>query len=418
VVGLIAETFEHRLTDFPLEGKHRSVPCRSCHAPGKAHREAAGDCGTCHRDDDPHGDSLSDACADCHDATSWRRASFDHDRTDFPLRGAHRKVACALCHPDGGKSPAASGACGDCHRLDDAHRGRLGPDCGTCHGVERWQDARFDHARETGFALDGKHADVACTSCHVEPPKSAPLSKDCVSCHRSQDVHAGRNGTDCASCHGTLDWGRVQFDHARDAGFELVGAHASLRCTQCHGSSLQGMAHAPACVDCHRQDDVHAGSLEQRCDLCHGSGSWTGGIAFDHDLVRFPLLGLHATAPCEQCHESRRFEQADPSCRACHAAEDVHRGALGADCQRCHGPNGWAVWEFDHDVETSFALHGAHEDLACSNCHQGGGSSIAMGRSGRCATCHLDDDAHFGAFGQACEACHVDDDWKLILPAR
>jgi hypothetical protein len=29
------------------------------------------------------------------------------------------------------------------------------------------------------------------------------------------------------------------------------------------------------------------------------------------------------------------------SCYACHAKDDVHRGAFGIDCERCHGTANW-----------------------------------------------------------------------------
>jgi len=416
VTGLFAETFEHRFTDYPLDGAHATVPCGSCHPAAKAHRDAPHDCVACHRDDDPHGDSMSDDCADCHRTSGWREARFDHDRTRFPLRGAHRETACALCHP--GPDPKdAPEDCVGCHRLDDAHRGRLGADCAACHGVVRWAKASFDHGRDTSFPLEGAHAGAECVACHAQPPKEAKTPTACVSCHRSQDVHAGRNGEKCESCHVASDWARVAFDHDRDTHFALVGAHRELRCAQCHGTQLEGLNESPTCVDCHRADDVHAGSLESRCDLCHTSESWGRGIVFEHDVVRFPLLGMHATASCEQCHPSRRFDRIDTACRSCHAREDAHGGALGEDCGLCHGPNGWDFWEFDHDTQTGFALHGAHEDLACSSCHRADAPRLGDG-AGRCILCHADQDVHFGAFGESCEACHVDTDWRVIRSVR
>ena len=414
VVGLLPEIFDHHETDYPLTGAHASAPCAACHPAGRSHRDAPHDCAACHREDDVHHGSLGSDCADCHTPSRWPDASFDHDGTKFPLRGAHGSVRCALCHPGPEAVPTD---CVGCHRLDDVHRRTLGTDCGSCHGVDRWSSPSFDHGRDTRFPLDGRHARVACVACHSGPPNANETVRSCASCHGSQDVHAGRNGSECGTCHGADSWQNVLFDHDRDTRFALAGAHATLRCAQCHGTRLDGLPRDPACVDCHRGDDVHGGSLSTRCDSCHQTSAWSRPIVFEHDVTRFPLLGLHATVSCEQCHVSRSFDRVEPSCKSCHAGEDAHEGGLGDDCGRCHGPNGWALWDFDHGKETSFELHGAHEDLACSACHPGNGSRSTTS-VGRCVFCHADDDAHFGAFGQSCEQCHSDESWNLVRPRR
>lgn len=416
VVGLLPELFDHGDTDYAIEGKHASVACRSCHPAEEKHREAPHGCVDCHRADDPHGDALGDDCAECHSPSGWKEGKFDHDQTRFPLRGAHQDVACLACHP-APDAPAAPTECVGCHRLDDVHRGTLGPDCASCHRVDRWASPSFDHARETGFALRGGHGGIPCAACHEKPPERGGTPNECVSCHLSQDVHAGRNGTQCGTCHDVETWSRPIFDHARDAGFALEGAHAETRCTQCHGTRLDGLHESTDCIDCHRADDVHAGALAEDCARCHGTSAWSRPILFEHDVVRFPLLGMHATASCEQCHRSRAFDRIEPACESCHLAEDVHEGTLGEDCGRCHGPNGWALWEFDHGKETSFALHGEHADLACASCHRVDAPRSASS-GGRCVFCHADDDAHFGAFGDSCETCHSDEGWRDVRLGR
>ena len=40
IVKLSREQFDHRMTDFALEGAHATLACESCHRPGKAFREA------------------------------------------------------------------------------------------------------------------------------------------------------------------------------------------------------------------------------------------------------------------------------------------------------------------------------------------------------------------------------------------
>jgi hypothetical protein len=35
----------------------------------------------------------------CHDYFDWSASLFDHSRTEFPLDGRHKEVACIKCHP-------------------------------------------------------------------------------------------------------------------------------------------------------------------------------------------------------------------------------------------------------------------------------------------------------------------------------
>jgi hypothetical protein len=140
-------------------------------------------------------------------------------------------------------------------------------------------------------------------------------------------------------------------------------------------------------------------------------------VFFDHDLGAFPLLALHAVVACDECHQSQRFKDAPIECARCHGDQDVHRDRLGPSCERCHTPNGWMVWRFDHAAETSFALHGAHEELDCHACHR-----VAVERQslmgGSCHTCHAADDAHLGAYGRECGRCHRDTSWSELELGR
>jgi hypothetical protein len=83
----------------------------------------------------------------------------------------------------------------------------------------------------------------------------------------------------------------------------------------------------------------------------------------------------------------------------------VHKGGFGRDCARCHTPNGWGIWQFDHARETRFALTGAHAALACSACHRRPAKQVKLPRD--CAGCHSQDDVHLGQFGRDCDRCHT-----------
>jgi hypothetical protein len=106
--------FDHDSTRFPLRGAHQTAACLKCHKTGEASaqsprrvvfKETPGNCSGCHEDihagqflDRPGGSD----CATCHGVTNWRPSLFDHGRTEFPLDGGHRGVACVACHKTSG----------------------------------------------------------------------------------------------------------------------------------------------------------------------------------------------------------------------------------------------------------------------------------------------------------------------------
>lgn len=167
-------------------------------------------CIGCHRDNDPHKRQLGDGCGQCHGETDWKTAvRFDHDLSDFPLLGKHAQAKCADCH----KSPAfldADATCVSCHRKEDVHKGRLGPDCSTCHTPVDWARWRFDHDAQTDFKLTGKHRGLDCGSCHkTEVKGKIEQSTRCVACHSADDKHRGSFGTTCERCHSTETFSQV-----------------------------------------------------------------------------------------------------------------------------------------------------------------------------------------------------------------
>ncbi|MEZ4282808.1 MAG: cytochrome C [Myxococcota bacterium] len=410
ILGGGEATFDHALTDFPLKGRHEAAACSACHTADTPRREAKLECFACHESDDAHDGALSQDCGQCHGETGWRTTDFDHAKTDYPLTGAHARASCGGCHV-AERYEGTPQDCVACHGVDDAHEGRFGTKCADCHDTKGWQKQGFDHLRESGFALSGSHAKASCASCHREPPGQRKLPETCSGCHAQDDVHAGRFGADCGSCHPASKWAEARFDHSKTASFDLVGAHARADCNTCHTGIAKDEALPKDCAGCHARDDVHRGELGKDCGDCHDAESFAGRVRFDHEITKFPLLGLHASTACESCHADSAYRKVDVECNACHAAEDVHEGTLGTGCESCHNPNGWTRWKFDHDAQTDFALHGAHADLECAGCHR---TAMAPGvsLSTSCVDCHLRDDAHRDGFGRACDACHSDEAWK------
>ena len=61
-------------------------------------------CATCH--EDMHKGRFGTTCTNCHNTSNWKNAkieekSFDHSKTNYPLTGLHREVACQKCHTPG-----------------------------------------------------------------------------------------------------------------------------------------------------------------------------------------------------------------------------------------------------------------------------------------------------------------------------
>jgi len=197
-------TFNHdKATKFPLRGGHAKVACERCHTGDPYRDKLAMACVSCHQKDDPHKGQLGSNCGQCHEETGWRqRVAFDHDLTHFPLIGPHAVVRCEDCHRTQSFKDAPQ-ACASCH--DDKHHvGRLGANCATCHNPHGWARWRFDHGRQTRYALTGGHQNLQCHACHRETNAvkvSAPTT--CYACHSRDDAHEGAFGRACEKCHDT-----------------------------------------------------------------------------------------------------------------------------------------------------------------------------------------------------------------------
>jgi hypothetical protein len=409
IVQLSRAAFDHSLTDFALEGAHSALSCDSCHKAGESWRKAPAACVGCHKADDVHRGQFTVPCSECHSSVTWTGAKFDHDKTEFKLTGAHQTVTCNACHVGGRYKPTPK-TCIGCHATDDEHRGSRGSDCGKCHLTKEWKTAKYDHLKETGYALLGAHAEIDCLACHRSGNYKDKIPKDCNGCHRADDAHATRFGPKCDDCHDNDKWHPVTYDHAVQAKFPLKGAHAKIDCYACHTAVVATQSLPKDCAGCHRSEDPHGGKLTGGCETCHGESAWTTDIVFDHDLTKYPLLGLHRIVSCAQCHSTLAFDRAPLVCVDCHSHEDVHKGGLGKKCETCHSPNGWPLWVFDHAKDAHFPLLGAHSKLQCASCHRDPPGTVKM--SQQCVACHQKDDRHLGQYGAQCDRCHSADSWK------
>ncbi len=331
-------TFAHdRDTHFVLRGKHLTAKCETCHKSTAGLVKVSTTCNGCHQADDKHNGTLGPACGDCHTEQNWKQAKFDHDLSKFRLQGKHRDVDCVKCHKDPASFRGAPAECIACHRKDDTHKGRYAELCGTCHTAVSWKDIVFRHDRDTKYRLVGRHVSTKCDACHVGNVYKDKLSGDCYSCHRKDDKHKDQLGQRCEQCHDTEDWKKtVRFDHAKSR-FPLLGMHLRTECKACHQTPAFKDARRE-CVACHVKDDQHKGRLGSDCAACHNARSWKIWD-FDHTRrTRYPLDGAHVKVACVACHKApgEKVPALASNCYSCHAADDVHGGNFGGQCERCH----------------------------------------------------------------------------------
>lgn len=388
--------------------------CLDCHKPVAADvRNRAG----------YHGRLAERECRTCHTEHKGRGArvvaldekKFDHAATDFPLRGKHQRQSCSSCHRPRAKHRDAPGDCAGCHRKDDKHKGGLGLKCESCHNENVWKEARFDHSK-TRFSLLLSHADVKCADCHLQE-RYADTPRDCNSCHRPDDVHKGRFGPRCDTCHNAGEWKLPTFRHDRDTHFPLLDRHRTVKCASCHQAPLYREKTQTRCLACHRSDDTHRGSLGEKCDKCHNEKGWKT-TRFEHDRdTDFPLRDKHKAAKCDSCHRDAGLREKLPTrCFACHERDDRekgHKGRYGEKCGSCHDARDFKHPIFDHDKDTAFALAGKHRKAKCDACHQA--PLYRSKTDSRCHACHKDDDVHFGSLDLNCGRCHVASDWRRLI---
>lgn len=360
-------------------------------------------------------------CKSCHSDHKGRDArvvwlnkdNFDHQFTDFRLSGKHELVECTACHLKDKKYREAKQTCYECHSEDDVHEGDLGKQCQDCHEAAGWTQTGFDHGK-TDFELKFAHQQVSCNACHIAGQyKDTP--KQCVDCHAIRDVHVGRFGKKCESCHREKAWDKSIFDHNQDTRYKLEGKHRRQACNDCHADdykvSEKHNNDPRNCYSCHRTDDVHNKLNGKKCQDCHVPRGWRY-VEFDHGTnTEFPLEGAHESLVCEACHTlGAKTKKIEINCYSCHKQDDVHKRDQGTSCDQCHNDIAWQnEVRFDHDL-SNFALIGQHAVVGCESCHV---SSVFSDAGNLCIDCHRDDDLHKQGLGEDCSECHNPNAWLI-----
>lgn len=418
-VRIDEETFNHNLTGYKLEGQHDKIECRDCHKPDfiasteikertDTYLGMEQDCLNCHVD--YHQTTLGESCTDCHGFEDFKTLlGFDHNNTDYALKGAHLEVDCIKCHKKtsrNGKefqqfSDVPFAKCTDCH--EDEHQGKFGISCTDCHSINSWQKLklsnRFDH-NLTDYPLEGQHRTVSCADCHTGGDYKRDLAfGQCLDCH--DDYHEGEfvkadlSKPDCKECHSLAEKFTYSFydleDH-QESEYPLLGAHMATPCFACHKASEDERwsfkFNSTTCIECHL--DIHVGFIDtsfypgQDCKACHQMESWVK-LEFDHAKTDWPLELAHQETDCRACHFTedtsldlgfkQEFKDLASDCYRCHAADNIHgdqfEAAGSTDCKTCHSASTklWEATLFDHS-KTEFPLEGKHKEVDCKECHK------------------------------------------------
>jgi nitrate/TMAO reductase-like tetraheme cytochrome c subunit len=432
--GWKPSTFNHVSTGYELKGAHSGIiQCADCHK--GTITSATTDCFSCHEEQfnqakEHLSKSYPHLCDMCHNYDNWENAKFDHNKTQFPLTGAHITTDCIKCHYNG--YIGTKTLCSDCH--DKNYKEARNPShteagmpiqCETCHNTAAWHPSTFNHS-STSFPLVGAHtALVQCSSCHKGNLVSAP--SECYSCHKAQfdgaPGHAAQNFPhDCLICHNNQNWLNAKFDHSKTQ-FPLTGAHTNTECTKCHTNGYTG---TPSdCNSCHHNNytgasvpnHVNAG-MPLTCENCHTTTAWEPS-SFNHNTTGFVLLGAHTSIQqCSSCHKGN-LTTAKTDCYSCHQTQfsnapgHVSQG-FPHECEQCHNNNTWENATFDH-AKTAFPLTGAHLTATCKSCHSTG----YAGTPKDCVSCHQSDynsttDPNHKTllFPTDCEFCHSATTWN------
>ena len=446
-IDLKTLSFDHTTTKFPLVGQHQSVNCRMCHT-SLEFSKAGTDCISCHTD--IHNQTVGPDCERCHTPNSWvvNNITELHQRSRFPLVGAHVTADCFACHTNASASLLNFGPLGveciNCHQKDynattnpNHVAGNYPTNCTECHNMSAfsWTGAGINHSF---FPLTGGHAISNCQDCHKSPDYSS-TSPECYSCHQAT-YNATTNpnhssigfSTSCKDCHTTdPGWKPAQYREHDSKSFPIYsGKHNGTwsNCSDCHTNASSYAQFT--CIDCHDHNqsdmDNKHGSVQgyawnsPACFACHPTGSTQG--SFNHASSAFPLTGAHAATDCIKCH-ANGYIGTSMVCYSCHSLNfnqttNPNHAAINisTDCGTCHTTlPGWKPATFPTH-NNYYILAGAHVPIAndCATCHLGNYNNTPK----LCFGCHVDkynqstNPNHITSnFPTTCETCHSQSAW-------
>jgi hypothetical protein len=281
-------SFNHNTTKMPLLGQHKVINCRQCH-PTLVFKEAKSECIQCHND--IHQATTGSDCSRCHTPESWlvKNITEIHQRSRFPLVGAHRTADCIQCHKSETmvRFDVPGINCIDCHRnvfmaaTNPNHiQSGFSEDCAKCHPMNsfQWSGAGFNH---NFFPLSQGHSIPKCADCHITVSYSG-LSRDCNTCHNKEYAattkpnHVAFNFPEtCGICHSlSLGWIPASYSDHDNQYFPITSGRHKGKWTTCDECHLNPSDYKQFnCIICHK--DAHRGRnyTDAQCYSCHPNGS-------------------------------------------------------------------------------------------------------------------------------------------------
>jgi DmsE family decaheme c-type cytochrome len=228
------------------------VGCESCHGPGAAHAQAAGD------KNDP---------------------GFATIRNFKKLSADEASAVCAGCHQGG-----------DQFYWKHSDHARNGVGCLNCHSIHRPQNIGG------GPMLNAPDVNHMCLTCHID--KRAQLA-------RSGHMPLREGSMTCADCHNP---------HGSPAEHQLRAATVNELCYKCHADKRGPFLweHAPVrenCTTCHQphgsnNDKVLAAKRPYLCQRCHIGTRHPSTLYDNPDLVSNRLFNRSCTNCHSQIHGS------------------------------------------------------------------------------------------------------------------
>lgn len=153
-----------------------------------------------------------------------------------------------------------------------------------------------------------------------------------------------------------------------------------------------------------------------------------GRSTFDHLRTTFPLTGVHAVTPCENCHVGGQMAGTPRQCEYCHRPgsrvattfKPANHVQTNEACNNCH--RSAATWQGARFNHASVAPG------TCMTCHTGfvapGKPANHMATTSSCDGCHRTAAwipagfNHSGVVPGSCETCHTPGGAGLAMPAN
>jgi hypothetical protein len=216
----------------------------------------------------------------------------------------------------------------------------------------------------------------------------------CFRCHDAQHVNAQQEPipNNCTLCHSvpvatgpgqTASVGSIvnavvqtRAEPASHLQPDFMFQHRILAndsCADCHGPIQYGTDNTSFCAN----------------GICHGQ-EWPQTAAAASFVHPVALVGQHAEATCNQCHQGRQ-ELSIEDCATCH--QPPSEPHFGSDCSQCHTPTGWRESAVSWVTNVPPITHRVGGTLDCLSCHsEGGAVPVPASHQGipsaSCVSCH------------------------------